>query len=290
MFWSHKPIAPWQDEAWLTSMRRERASAFQRQVLNEFASSSSQFVDLQKWDKCIHFELGHTPADLFREVFVGVDASVKHDSSAIVVVSFDRSTQMLQLCTHRIFQPTPEQPLDFELTIEAFLLNLQRSFQVRSVLFDPYQMQSTAQRLQKAGLPVEEFPQTSPNLTAASQNLFDLIQSQALIVYPDEQLRLAISRAVAIETPRGWRIGKDRSSFKIDVVVALAMACYAAVQGQKEPYFDRTWSFVDGTPIGGVETDEQRRARQKKESEDWYAARLRGYLAMHGAFGWPPFP
>ena len=35
-------------------------------------------------------------------------------------------------------------------------------------------------------------------------------------------------------------------------------------------------------PIGGVETDEQRRARQKKESEDWYAARLRGYLAMHG--------
>jgi Phage Terminase len=28
MFWSHKPIAPWQDEAWLTSMRRERASAY----------------------------------------------------------------------------------------------------------------------------------------------------------------------------------------------------------------------------------------------------------------------
>jgi hypothetical protein len=28
----------------------------------------------------------------------------------------------------------------------------------------------------------------------------------------------------------------------------------------------------------------------EEESEGWYAARLRGYLAMHGAFGWPPFP
>ena len=52
-------------------------------------------------------ELGHTHADLFREVFVGVDASVKHDSSAIAVVSFDRAAQMVQLCTHRIFQPPP---------------------------------------------------------------------------------------------------------------------------------------------------------------------------------------
>jgi phage terminase large subunit-like protein len=198
MFWSHKPIAPWQDEAWLKSMRRERASVFQRHVLNEFASSSSQFVDLSKWDKCVHHELDHTHADLFREVFVGVDASVKRDSSAIAVVSFDRSAQMVRLCTHRIFQPTPEQPLDFESTIEAYLLDLKRRFQLRTVLFDPYQMQSTAQRLAKAGVPVAEFPQTSPNLTAASQNLFELINSQALICYPDEEIRLAVSRAVAI--------------------------------------------------------------------------------------------
>jgi hypothetical protein len=54
--------------------------------------------------------------------------------------------------------------------------------------------------------------------------------------------------------------------------------------------FDQTWSWVDGVGIGQTETDEQRRARQKAESDAWHAARLRGYLAMHGAFGWPPFP
>jgi hypothetical protein len=53
MFWSHQPIAPWQDEAWLASMRRERPSAYQRMVLNEFAASASQFVDIGAWDACV---------------------------------------------------------------------------------------------------------------------------------------------------------------------------------------------------------------------------------------------
>jgi phage terminase large subunit-like protein len=79
---------------------------------------------------------------------------------------------------------------------------------------------------------VEEFPQTPANLTAASQNLFELIQGGNLAVYPDAAMRLAISRAVAIETPRGWRIAKEKQSHKIDVVVGLAMACHAAVEQQ----------------------------------------------------------
>ena len=39
---------------------------------------------------------------------------------------------------------------------------------------------------------------------AASQNLFELIQGHGIIAYPDSAMRLAISRAVAIETPRGF--------------------------------------------------------------------------------------
>jgi phage terminase large subunit-like protein len=229
--WHTKPVAPWQDEAWATSMRRERASAYQRQFLNEFASSSSQFVDLAKWDRCVDLTLGHMPANPTLPVWVGVDASYKHDQTAICVVTFDRSTQRARLVEHCVYQPTSDEPLDFELSIEAALLDLARCFRVRTILYDPWQMQSTSQRLIKAGLPMEEFPQSSPNLTAASQNLFDLIESQAIVLYPDAPMRTAVQRCVAIEGPRGWRIGKEKSAFKIDVVVALAMACYAAVQG-----------------------------------------------------------
>jgi phage terminase large subunit-like protein len=62
--------------------------------------------------------------------------------------------------------------------------------------------------------------------------LFELITGDNLAVYPDAGMRLAISRAVAVETPRGWRIAKEKQSHKIDVVVALAMAAHAAVEGQ----------------------------------------------------------
>jgi hypothetical protein len=39
-----------------------------------------------------------------------------------------------------------------------------------------------------------------------------------------------MSRAVALETTRGWRIAKEKASHKIDVVVAFAMAALGAVQ------------------------------------------------------------
>jgi phage terminase large subunit-like protein len=173
--------------------------------------------------------LGPLVATKLLPVYVGVDASLKHDSTALVVCAWDRKAQMVRLAYHRVFQPSPEEPLDFERTIEQTLLDLHKRFAIRQILFDPYQMRASAQRLLKRGLKIEEFPQSSPNLTAASQNLYELIEAGSLAVYPSPDIRLAISRAVAIETPRGWRIGKDKQTHKIDVVIALAMAAYAAV-------------------------------------------------------------
>jgi phage terminase large subunit-like protein len=236
MFWSHEPLAPWQTEAWLADMRRTlRPNQFLRMIENRFVTTEASFVEMSAWDRCVDPRLGFALADRSLPVWVGVDASVKHDQSAVVAVSFDPKGQLVRLIFHRVFQPTPTQPLNFEATIEATLQDLARRFQIRRIVFDPFQMAATAQRLQRAGLPVEEFPQSSPNLTAASQNLYELIQSGALVCYPDAAMRLAISRAVAIETPRGWRIAKEKQAHKIDVVIALAEACHAAVQGQSEP-------------------------------------------------------
>ena len=98
-------------------------------------------------------------------------------------------------------------------------------------------MHATAQRLWRAGV-LEEFPQSPANLTMISQNLFELIRGQNLLVYPDADIRLAISHAVKSETPRGWRISKQMQSQKIDVVIALAMAAHAAVLGHGEPCYN----------------------------------------------------
>jgi phage terminase large subunit-like protein len=121
------------------------------------------------------------------------------------------------------------------------LLDWHKRYFLRKIFFDPYQMQATAQRLTRAGLRIIEFPQTPANLTAASQNLFELIQEKILVVYPDDGMRLAMSHTVAIETPRGWRITKEKQSYKIDVIVALAMATYAAVQYHTEHDFNTNY-------------------------------------------------
>jgi phage terminase large subunit-like protein len=141
--------------------------------------------------------------------------------------------QQIRLVAHKIFQPTPDEPLDFEATVETYLMELSRRFYVKEIRYDPYQLVAVAQRLTAAGLPMVEFAQSVPGLTESSTNLYDVIQARALIVYPDAEMRLAVSRSVAIESTRGWKISKEKASHKIDVIVALAMAALGAVKGER---------------------------------------------------------
>ena len=53
----------------------------------------------------------------------------------------------------------------------------------------PYQMVAVAQRLSKRGSPMAEFTQTLPNLTEASNNLYELIKARNLVVYRDAAMR-----------------------------------------------------------------------------------------------------
>jgi phage terminase large subunit-like protein len=235
--WHCQPIAPWQTEAWLAEMRRSlRPNAYARMIENQFVSSESQFVDMSTWDQCVQPSL--LPSNDRLAIWVGVDASVKRDSTALVAVTFDQKTKCVRLVNHRVFTPTPGDPIDFEATVERTILEWRKHFQLRKVWFDPYQMAAVAQRLAKANVPIEEYPQTIPNLTAATSNLFDLIQSRSLVIYPDAAMRLAVNRAIIVESSRGWRLDKLKQQHKIDVVVALSMACLAAVRGQEQPGYD----------------------------------------------------
>lgn len=255
MFWSHEPIAPWQHQDWLAQARRTLPpNQYLRMIENRFVTSESCFIDMSAWDKCINQHLGFAPADNGLAIYVGVDVGFKYDQTAIVAVTYDQAAKQVRLVFHRVSQPSPLDPLDFESTIERTLIELRDRFAVCKVLFDPWQMQATAQRLRNHGLPIEEFPQSPANLTAASQNLFELIQSQNLMVYADDAMRLAVSRAIAKETSRGWRISKETQSHKVDVVVALAMACHAAVGGKAEDFYDYSMRWVDGVGLTGGTT------------------------------------
>jgi phage terminase large subunit-like protein len=234
MLWSHEPLAPWQTPQWLEQMRDQlRPIAYQRIIENHFVHNESEFIEMAKFDACVDPSLRPMIYDDPRlDLYGGVDASTKKDSTAIALCRWDSKTRRVVLVWHKIFQPSKENPLDFEATIEETLLQLKRRFRLREIRYDPYQMVNSAQRMLKRGVPMVEFPQTVPNLLEASQNFYDLIKGNSLLVYPDADIRLAVSRAVAFETARGWRISKEKASHKIDIVVALAQACLGAVRSQ----------------------------------------------------------
>lgn len=126
---------------------------------------------MEWWDACVDPLLRPVVADAQLPVWVGLDASVKRDSTAIVACTFDRESKRVRPVWHRIFRPSPDDPLDFETTIEKTLLDMRKRFDLREVRYDPYQLVAVAQRLQRAGLRMLEFPQTVGNLTEVSSNL-----------------------------------------------------------------------------------------------------------------------
>jgi phage terminase large subunit-like protein len=235
MFWSHEPVAPWQTQRWLAQMREQhRTNAYLRQIENRWVTSESSFVEMEWWDSCVDVAVRPVVADRRMPVWIGLDASVKRDSTAIVCTTWDEAEKRVRLVWHRIFQPSSKDPLHFEATIEATLMELNEKFDVKEVRFDPFQLVAVSQRLRGHYLPMVEFVQSVPNLTESSTNLYELIKGRNLAVYPDDGIRLAVSRTVALETSRGWRIAKEKQSHKIDVVVALAMAALGATQQGQE--------------------------------------------------------
>ena len=63
--------------------------------------------------------------------------------------------------------------------------------------------------LQQAGLPIEPFPQTQPNLTLATETLYSALNNQRLRLYDAPDLRQHVLNAASVETSRGFRLAKE---------------------------------------------------------------------------------
>ena len=92
--------------------------------------------------------------------------------------------------------------------------------------------------MREAVLPVEEYNQTLNNLTEATEALYSAFLTKNLRLYPAPDLRQHVLNAVSIETPRGIRLSKQKTSNKIDGAVALSFAVLAAIQNGRPPSSD----------------------------------------------------
>ena len=223
MYWDHEARMPWQTEAYYNEQRQEvRPNTFLRFHNNIWVSSESGLFDMEKWDACV--DPDHSPPlpDKNIMLFVGVDASIKKDRSA--VVSVYRENGKVKLGPKRFWQPTPDEPMDLEETMEKYLLELHAGYTLLSVKYDPWQFHRSATTLIKAGIPMDEFPQTGGNLTEMGQNIYDLVEYGNIVLYDCKHMRYEATCSIAKETGRGLKLTKDKSTQKIDQIVALAEA------------------------------------------------------------------
>lgn len=252
-FWSHKNLASWITTDYLkTQRKRLRPNTFLRLHENRWTATEEAFITDESWDACV--DKDHRPMlpDKSLSIVVGVDASIKNDSSGIVAVT--KQGDRIVLVRHQKWQPSKKNPIDFEASLERYIKELNDLFTVKAVYYDPYQFHRSAMTLSKDHIKMIEYPQTLDRLTSMSQNLYDLIMGRNLLLYPDAEMRKHAQKCIAMETPRGWRIVKKQSSHKIDLIIALAIACQGAVNmrtGQRE------WIRTDAPDLPEGEEDNE---------------------------------
>lgn len=253
-----------------------RSGTYARLHLNTRTSGESRFVDLDVWDALESPECRPVAPGDGRPLWLGADAGLKHDAAALVGCTWNAERSRVELAYVREWHPSQHAALvggmDLDGTLGAEVERLHREHNVREVRCDPWQMAVVMQRLQRAGVRVVEMPQSAQR-SEADQALYDAIMGGALATFPSPALRLAVSKAAAKESPRGFRLEKRGGD---DLVVALSMAHFGALSGRPRGVFLRVLTDLEG-PGAGRKSLAQR-FRDGDDMPEW-ATDTRGRIA-----------
>jgi hypothetical protein len=213
----------------------ERQNTYRRLWCNEWVSNESEFITSDAWQACYSPDVKPIGPGDKRKMTLGADASTARDYTSLVGVHDTGGVS--DVCFVRVWKPAKgilrqKATIDLSETIGAEILKLHKAGMVEAVYYDPYQLHSIALDLTRAGVRMVELPQTGAR-TEADQALYDAIMGRTLRHYNDPGLNEAIGNAVAIETPRGFRLAKEKTSRKIDAAVALSMAHFGAVEAAR---------------------------------------------------------
>jgi hypothetical protein len=213
-----------------------RPNTFTRMHSNERTAAESTFLPVGAWDDCKDRDLRPlAPGDRTRLV-LGADASTSRDFTSLVGTIYNADLNTVDVKLVKVWKPkkiagirTGKPTIDLSETIGAEVLRMHKAGQVDSVVCDPYQLHTLIIEWEKAGIRVIELAQNSGRVES-DQALYDSVMSKTLRHYGDADLNEAIKNAVAVETPRGFRLAKEKTSKKIDAAVALSMSCHGALK------------------------------------------------------------
>lgn len=222
---------PWTTPEYMSEVREgERPNTYRRLWLNEWVANESQFVSREAWQECYNPELYPLQPGDDRMVVLGADASTTRDLTALVGTTWNEQDKTVDVIYTRVWTPQPgingKPTIDLS-GLRAEILRLKKAYNLAAVIYDPYQLHSIAGDLRNAGVNMIEHPQTAQRIEA-DQALYDAVIGRTIRHYGDPTLTEHILNSVAVESPRGFRLDKAKTTRKIDAAVSLSMAHHKA--------------------------------------------------------------
>lgn len=221
--WVTKPMFPWQTpEYYAEESSTLTEEEYGRMHGNRWGKSSEAFIPIEWWKNATK----QLPSLDRRGVVIGLDAAVSNDCFALVVVSVTSGRPELRHA--KVWYPPEGGKIDFD-EVEIELLKLFKEYNVVEVAYDPYQLESMAQRL-GGNVFWNSFNQGAPRLVADKQ-LYDYLRDQRVDhdgSFPDVEDHIKNANRKP-EDKNQLRIVKRNEHKKIDLVVALSMAVSRAL-------------------------------------------------------------
>ena len=200
--------------------------AFDRLWRNQWSSGAGDVLDPADVGAAFHESLAPMTGNEQGFLFVaGVDLGLTRDCSAVVVLAIPSGgvAGRIRLAHHKVWCPVPGQKINL-LAIEKHLLELDAQFGLESVVLDPWQAESLAQRLeadtthrrrnQRRRFDTQPWARTVPptgaNLREQASLTIESFTDRRLMFYPCQSLRNDLMKLRCEEKSYGFRLVSPR--------------------------------------------------------------------------------
>lgn len=237
---------------------------FKQLRLNLWQDSGSPWMPVAEWDACkadfdLRAELVTRQAD-GADCWGGLDLASSEDLAALVLTfavagdywvrawfwaPAEADTARAKRNKARLrpwmdagyIKATEGNTIDFD-TVEKDIVAIFEEHYFRELAFDPWNATGTATRLEKAGIKVIQFPQTTKNYNEPLRKFGDLIRERRIKHDGNPVLRWCFDNLWIRPDPAGnIRPDKEKSADKIDGITGLLMGLGRAIV-KEQPWYE----------------------------------------------------
>jgi phage terminase large subunit-like protein len=222
-----------------SAVRRTPEAEFRTKRANQWVSSQLSWLPNGAWEECEgEFEVQEDD-----EIVLGFDGSFSGDASVIVGAVIPKTEDdpvkvfLVKAWEKDLNIHDDDWRVDIADVEQTIIDFCQKHPNVREIACDPFRWQRSMQVLEELGLPIVEWPSTSPRrMVPACAKFYDSVVEKRLIHDGDPLLARHLSNTVTKIDNLGPRIVKENrnSPRKIDAAVAAVLAVDRATVGRIE--------------------------------------------------------